>query len=228
MRLVTSSKGARTAGVDHEHWTSPQQKMNAVFRLNQGSYQAKPARRIQIPKPGSSKKRPISILTMYDRAMQALYGLALRPVSETTGDLHSYGYRLNRSAPEAIRYLSDGLERPHSLPWILKADINQCFDMISHDWLLEHIPINRDILSQFLSCGYVEGWQFTHSGEGVMQGGYISPILANMALDGMEPLLYSRYSENEFRFVRYADDYVVAAAQQKRLQSISTITSVNL
>lgn len=215
VRLVTSSKGARTAGVDHEHWTTPQQKMKAVFRLNQGLYQAKPARRIHIPKPGLSTKRPISILTMYDRAMQALYGLALRPVSETTGDPHSYGYRLNRSAPEAIRYLTEGLAHPHALPWILKADIHECFDSISHEWLIKHIPINRDILIQFLSCGYVERWQFSHSEEGVMQGGYISPILANMALDGMESLLHSQYKENEFRFVRYADDFVVAAATKK-------------
>lgn len=220
VRIITMSKGARTAGIDHEHWTNPEQKIEAVSRLNIGPYQAKPARRIHIPKPGSSQKRPISILTMFDRAMQALYGLALRPVSETTGDPHSYGYRLNRSAPDAIRYLSDGIFEPHPLPWILKGDIHQCFDQISHDWLLDHIPIQRPVLTQFLSCGYIEGWQFIQSEEGVMQGGYISPILANMALDGAESLLLSKYSADEFRLVRYADDLVVATGTKRTAEEI--------
>jgi len=223
VRIITTSKGARTAGIDHEHWNTSEQKIEAVHRLNEGQYQAQPARRIYIPKPGSTNKRPISILTMYDRAMQALYGLALRPVSETTGDPHSYGYRLNRSAPDAIRYLSEGISRPHSLPWILRGDIHQCFDQISHEWLLDHIPINGEILTQFLSCGYIEGWQFIQSDEGVMQGGYISPILANMALDGAEKLLLSKFFEHEFRFVRYADDIVVAAETKRIAEEIYDI-----
>jgi RNA-directed DNA polymerase len=114
-----------------------------------------------------------------------LSGLFLKP----GGIPHSYGYRLNRSAPDAIRYLCEGISIPHSLPWILKGDIHQCFDMISHQWFYENIPIETSVLTEFLSCGYIEGWQFNHSEEGVMQGGYISPILANMALDGMESLL---------------------------------------
>ena len=93
VKNVTQNRGKRTAGIDGAKWTTPNAKMNAALRLSEKRYKAKPLRRVSIPKPGSAKKRPLSIPTMYDRAMQALYALALSPVAESTADARSFGFR---------------------------------------------------------------------------------------------------------------------------------------
>ena len=93
VKNVTQNKGKRTAGIDGATWTTPNAKMNAALNVSDKRYKAKPLRRVYIPKPGSTKKRPLSIPTMYDRAMQALYALALSPVAESTADARSFGFR---------------------------------------------------------------------------------------------------------------------------------------
>ncbi len=86
VRRVTQTKGKRTAGVDGEKWVTPREKMNAVHTLSDKKYKAKPLKRVYIEKSDKKKKRPLSIPTIYDRAMQALYALALNPVAETSGN----------------------------------------------------------------------------------------------------------------------------------------------
>ena len=228
VRKVTTNKGKHTPGIDKELWNTPAVKMRNVLILTDKGYKAKPLRRVFIEKPGKKKKRPLGIPCMYDRAMQALYALALDPVSETTADEKSFGFRRGRSAQDACEYIFTALSRRTSPEWILEGDIKGCFDHISHDWLIDHIPMDKSVLKQFLKAGFVFQNELFPTDEGTPQGGVISPILANMALDGMQKVLSDRFHTNrlgkiDLRFknahkvnlVRYADDFIVTAATKE-------------
>lgn len=127
VRRVTENQGKRSAGVDGITWSTPESKRRAIESLRQRSYHAQPLRRVYIPKK-SGKQRPLSIPTMRDRAMQALYKLALDPIAETTGDLNSYGFRTKRSAADAIEHCFTIFGNRNPARWILEADIKSCFD----------------------------------------------------------------------------------------------------
>lgn len=228
VRKVTTNKGKHTPGIDKELWNTPAVKMRNVLILTDKGYKAKPLRRVFIEKPGKKKKRPLGIPCMYDRAMQALYALALDPVSETTADEKSFGFRRGRSAQDACEYIFTALSRRSSPEWVLEGDIKGCFDHISHDWLIDHIPMDKSVLKQFLKAGFVFQNELFPTDEGTPQGGVISPILANMALDGMQKVLSDRFHTNrlgkiDLRFknahkvnlVRYADDFIVTAATKE-------------
>ena len=116
VRRVTQNKGKKTAGIDGAKWTTPNSKMNAALKLSNEKYKATPLRRVYIPKPGTTKKRPLSIPTMYDRAMQALHALAIQPIAETTADPRSFGFRKNRSTQDACQYAFTCLSRRSSAP----------------------------------------------------------------------------------------------------------------
>src|SRR5665648_156193 len=113
--------------------------MDAALKLSDEKYKAKPLKRVFIEKPGKKKKRPFGIPTMHDRAMQALYALALDPVSEATADISSFGFRKYRSAQDACEQAFGCLCKRTSAQWILEGDIKGCFDNINHDWLLDNI-----------------------------------------------------------------------------------------
>ena len=228
VRKVTTNKGKHTPGIDKELWNTPAVKMRNVLILTDKGYKAKPLLRVFIEKPGKKKKRPLGIPCMYDRAMQALYALALDPVSETTADEKSFGFRRGRSAQDACEYIFTALSRRTSPEWVLEGDIKGCFDHISHDWLIDHIPMDKSVLKQFLKAGFVFQNELFPTDEGTPQGGVISPILANMALDGMQKVLSDRFHTNrlgkiDLRFknahkvnlVRYADDFIVTAATKE-------------
>jgi len=209
VRIVTQNKGKRTPGVDGELWNTAAEKMRAALSLTDRQYRAQPLRRIYIPKPGKDTKRPISIPTMYDRAMQALYALALQPIAETTADPRSFGFRLFRCAQDASQYAFLCLSQKGSNKWILEGDIRGCFDAISHDWLKNHIPMDQSILGQFLKAGFVFDQKLYPTDRGTPQGGLVSPILANMTLDGMEAALKERFPRTRIYLTRYADDFLV-------------------
>jgi RNA-directed DNA polymerase len=173
VRIVTQNRGKRTAGVDGELWTTASDKMQAAHSLSDQHYRAKPLRRIYIPKPGKTSKRPLSIPTMRDRALQALYTLGLQPVAETTADSRSFGFRLFKCAQDASAYAFLCLKRSTSSPWILEGDIKGCFDNISHTWLKDNIPIDKSILSQFLKCGFIFDDKFHSTDIGAPQGGIV-------------------------------------------------------
>lgn len=155
VKRVTSNKGKKTPGVDGILWQGARAKMRAVRGLRQHGYRAQPLRRIYIPKK-NGKKRPLSIPTMHDRAMQALYKLALAPVAETTADRNSYGFREGRGCADAVAAVFNALSKPNSAMWVMEGDITGCYDNITKPWLLENIPIERRILKQWLDAGYVE------------------------------------------------------------------------
>ncbi len=228
VRRVTENNGKKTPGVDQEIWDTPEKKTQAVHALKRRGYQSQPLRRVYIPKSDGKTMRPLGIPTMKDRAQQALYLLALAPAVETTADKNSYGFRQQRSCADAMEQCFKAL-RSANTQWILEGDIKSCFDKISHDWLLAHVPMDRVILQKWLKSGYMEKHVLHDTADGTPQGGIISPALANCALDGLERLLREKYPAGKrfkslggekpcVNLVRYADDFVITSKSKELLE----------
>lgn len=224
VRRVTTNKGARTPGIDGVLWDTPRKKMQAVGALRQRrGYRPLPLRRTHIPKR-NGKKRALGIPCMHDRAMQTLHLLALEPVAEQWADLNSYGFRKARSIQDAHERCQMVLAQGKAATWVLDADIEACFDSISHEWLLGHVPMDKSTLEKWLKAGYFEGDLFHTTEEGTPQGGPISPTLANMTLDGLEtrvlaaiPRPRKREPRTKVHVIRYADDLVATARTREIL-----------
>src|SRR6266699_4060375 len=227
VRRVTENQGKNTPGVDQVTWNTPQKKLDAIYSLRQRDYRPQPLRRIYIPQK-NGKKRPLGIPVMKCRAMQALYLLALDPVAETTADPNSYGFRPGRSTADAIEQCFNVLGKRNAPQWILEGDIKGCFDAISHAWLLTHIPMEKAMLKKWLKAGYMDRRVLYPTKEGTPQGGIISPVLANMTLDGLEKLLWETFPHNTKRggkyyntqvnFIRYADDFIITGRSKELLE----------
>jgi len=219
---VINNKGAKTAGVDGVVWDKKTDIVQTAKTLRRRGYKPLPLKRIYIRKR-SGKLRPLGIPTMYDRAMQALYLLALQPFAETTADLNSYGFRQFRSCRDANRQVYSALYHKNAATWVLEADIKGCFDNISHAWLLAHIPMDKQILRKWLTCGYIENHKQFPTVAGTPQGGIISPTLMNMTLDGLERLIRKHFpkgNKNKVNFIRYADDFMITATSKEVLVNI--------
>ena len=173
VRRVTENQGKNTPGVDGEPWNDPPKKWEAIHNLKRHGYQPRPLRRVYIPK-SNGKMRPLGIPTMKDRAMQALYLQALDPIAGTLADPNSYGFRKERSCADAIEQCHMALSQRTSAEWILEGDIKSCFDKISHEWLLTHIPTDKTILQQWLKAGYMDKSIFYQTTDGTPQGGIIT------------------------------------------------------
>lgn len=237
VRRVSTNKGKKTPGIDGVVWSTDREKIEAVMRLNPQTYHASALKRVYIEKFGKKEKRPLGIPTMKDRSMQALQLLALEPVAETTADRISFGFRKYRSPEDAREYAFSVLSRKDSAQWILEGDIKSCFDKISHQWIADNIPTDKRILKEFLKCGYVEKGRLYPTEEGSPQGGVISPTYANMVLDGLEPMILGVYwankkgtvsvknNRNKVHVVRFADDFIVTAANKKALEEIREMIS---
>jgi RNA-directed DNA polymerase len=223
VRRVTENQGKRTPGVDGEIWKTPATKTRAVLSLGRRGYKPQPLRRVYIPK-SNGKLRPLGIPTMKDRAMQALHLLALDPVSETTADGNSYGFRKGRAARDALAQCFIVLARRSRPEWILEADIQGCFDNISHEWMLRHVPMDKQVLRKWLKAGFIDRAQWFPTEAGTPQGGVASPTLANIVLDGLEGRLSSHFSrrtggkKSKVRLIRYADDFVITGATKEVLE----------
>jgi RNA-directed DNA polymerase len=228
VRRVTENAGKKTPGVDQRIWDTPEKKTQAVHELRRRGYQPQPLRRVYIPKSDGKTMRPLGIPTMKDRAMQALHLLALDPIAETTADKNSYGFRQQRSCADAIDQCFNALKSANT-QWVLEGDIKSCFDQISHDWLLHHVPMDRVILKKWLTAGYMEKHALHETTDGTPQGGIISPALANSALDGLERLLQEKYPKGTrpksltgerpcVNLIRYADDFVITGKSKELLE----------
>jgi RNA-directed DNA polymerase len=230
VKRVTENSGKRTPGVDGVLWKTPTQKLRAALSLLRKNYKANPLRRHYIFKK-NGKKRPLGIPTMTDRAYQALFLLALEPVSETLADKGSYGFRPKRSCHDAIERCYIHLSRKDSATWVLEGDIKGCFDHINHQWLEQNILMDKKILQQWLNAGFIENRRLFPTTEGTPQGGIISPTLANMTLDGLEACIDKAFGitirpngcrkNNPFKIhlIRYADDFIVTASEKEILEN---------
>lgn len=219
VRRVTENQGKNTPGVDKVTWSSPKSKRMAVRSLKRRGYRPQPLRRVYIPKLNGTM-RPLGIPTMKDRAMQALYLLALDPVAECRSDPNSYGFRKERACRDAIEQCFITLAKRASPHWVLEGDIKSCFDKIDHDWLLAHVPSDRAILQKWLKSGYMEKDAFFETEEGTPAGGIISPVLANLALDGLEQELKNLPNNHKVHLIRYADDFVVTGMSREQLETV--------
>ncbi len=224
VKRVTENRGKRTPGVDGKIWSSPAARWNGMRSLRHRGYRAMPLRRVYIPK-SNGKKRPLGIPCMRCRAMQALWKLALDPVAETLADPNSYGFRPERSTADAIEQCFITLAKRASPEWILEGDIRGCFDSFSHPWLLEHVTMDKAVLQRWLQAGYMDEGTLFETSAGTPQGGIISPVIANRALDGLEAAVYASVgssklarSKAQLNVVRYADDFVVTGASKDVLE----------
>jgi RNA-directed DNA polymerase len=183
--------------------------------------QPSPTRRVWIPKPGTEEKRPLGIPTMPDRALQALVKLALEPEWEAKFEPNSYGFRPGRSCHDAIAAIFTNVSK---LPkYVLDADISKCFDRINHEALLKKVntfPRMERLLRVWLKAGVLDGDTLFPTEEGTPQGGIVSPLLANIALHGLETVVTQGFPLNRKLegghwerwkpvLIRYADDFVI-------------------
>jgi RNA-directed DNA polymerase len=225
-RVTQDNTGKRTAGIDGKTALTPPERQQLVEHLRLPS-NASPLRRVWVPKPGKTERRPLGIPTIADRAAQALAKLALEPEWEAKFEPNSYGFRPGRSTQDAIKAVRMAC---YVTPkYILDADIAKCFDRIDHEALLAKLatyPRMRRAIRAWLKAGAMEGLDFTPTEMGAPQGAIISPLLANVALHGLEHAIANRDNWGgalanghrrrpevprgwDARVVRYADDFVV-------------------
>jgi len=217
-RVTQDNQGKNTAGVDGVKSLTPKQRTNLVGKLRIAG-KAKPTRRVNIPKPGTTETRPLGIPTINDRALQALVKTALEPEWEAKFEPNSYGFRPGRSCHDAIGAIFDSIR--YKAKYVLDADIAKCFDRINHNTLLDKIktyPSLRKQIKSWLKSGVMERGNISQTNEGTPQGGVISPLLANIALHGMEERIkqyaetlkgYKRDNRQSLSLIRYADDFVI-------------------
>lgn len=225
-RVTQDNQGKKTAGVDGVKSLTPKQRLELTGNLNLGT-KVSPTRRVWIPKPGTEEKRPLGIPTMKDRALQALVKLALEPEWEARFEPNSYGFRAGRSCHDAIEAIYKSIHCKSK--FILDADIAKCFDCIDQETLLIKLntfPTIRRQVRAWLKAGVMDGKQLFPTSEGTPQGGVISPLLANIALHGMEERIKQfaetidlkdyrgrqqgkRDKRRSLSLIRYADDFVI-------------------
>lgn len=222
-RVTQDNQGKNTAGVDGIKSLTPHQRSTLVDQLGQlpmGS----PTRRVWIPKPGTDQRRPLSIPTLHDRALQALVKLVLEPEWEARFEPNSYGFRPGRSVHDAIGAIFTAIEKQPK--YVLDADIAKCFERIDQEALLRKIktfPALNRLVKRWLKAGVLDNGVFVETEMGTPQGGVLSPLLANIALHGLETHIRSHFPDRTRRnpeqpgrqlhwqpqVIIYADDLVV-------------------
>lgn len=224
VRHVSSSRGF--TGIDGKKWKTSDEKMRAALSLNSKGFVATPAAmNIMLTKTG--KVRRISSLTCYDSAMQCLHAYALDPVSEATADKRSFAFRKGRSTLDTHPFVIDALSRPDSPKWLFIGDISQCYESISHSWLLRNIKVvNKAVLKAFLDSGYILAGDLFSTEDGVGLGCTLSPIIANMTLDHLQSHIYKNLPDHrdddylDGGMIRYADDIIVTARSYETAERI--------
>jgi RNA-directed DNA polymerase len=216
-RVTQDNQGKKTAGIDGVKSLTPAERLELVERLGV-TQTPKPVRRVWIPKPGTTEKRGLGIPVMDDRASQALVKLALEPEWEAKFEPNSYGFRPGRGCHDALVAIYIDINKKPK--YVLDADISKCFDKINHPALLNKLatfPTLRRIIAHWLKAGMMDGETLFPTTEGVPQGGVASPLLANIALHGLERAVQAAFPATvkvngkwiyhwQPTLIRYADD----------------------
>ncbi len=230
-RVTQENRGKRTAGVDGIASLQPHERLTLAETLRPWTDKVAPLRQISIPKPGTMERRKLGIPTMGDRARQALVKLAVEPEWEAKFEANSYGFRPGRSTHDAITAIFLSINR---LPkYGCAADIDHCFDRIGHPYLLEKLatfPRLRRLVKSWLQAGILDNGGFIPSTAGTPQGSPLSPLLANIALHGLEDALHHSLPSHQHgvtwrpTVVRYADDVVILHRDRETLEALRVQT----
>jgi RNA-directed DNA polymerase len=241
-RVTQDNTGKKTAGVDGIKSLSPAARLELAGQLKLTG-KSRPTRRVWIPKPGREERRPLGIPTMYDRALQAVVKAALEPEWEAVFETNSYGFRPGRSCHDAIKYIKNCIQG--KAKFVLDADIAKCFDRINQEALLQKIKTKGKVRQQikaWLKSGVIDQGAFTATSEGTPQGGVISPLLANIALHGLEQHIEKQFPKDSFNrirnsislygkkigspiLIRYADDFVLLCEEKAIVQRCRELIS---
>ena len=222
VKSVVESKAG--AGVDHVKWTKPLEMMKAALDLKSNNYKAQPMRVIKFLSKNTGRWRVSHILTYRDRAMSILHGYTLIPVTEALADENSFAFRPNRSTQDAHACVISALRGSDAPLWVVCADIKSFYATVQHAWLLEHTPMDKQVLSELLNMGIVfSGELFDSEGMGLSEGSNLAPYLANFCIDGLQSHIYQGIHGSDKvmsdrangRMIRYADDIIVTVRSEE-------------
>lgn len=218
-------------GMDGVRWTRPEQKMKAALALTSDGYEAKPLREIIVHSKSTGRDRRIGIPTYYDRAMQVLYSYSLAPVAEAGADRKSFAFRRGRSMLDVSAYIMEALKGKDAPEFVVVADVKACYASIQHSWPMEHTPMDKKVLREFLKCGHVfAGELFPADEVGISLGANLSPLLGNLTLDGLQKYLYDHLYPDQDNIdyldgnmIRFADDILVTVRTKKGGEKVLTL-----
>ncbi|WP_323735826.1 group II intron reverse transcriptase/maturase [Methanosphaera sp. ISO3-F5] len=235
-RVTQINGGKRTPGIDGMIILSDAERMALYYKLKERSvflHKASPVRRVYIDKK-NGKKRPLGIPTIIDRIYQMVVKLALEPRVEAWFEPCSYGFRPLRGVEHAIAKIHTST-KGHIRKWIFEGDFKSCFDTLNHDFIIKQLgnfPA-KEVIKSWLEAGYLYNGCINITSTGTPQGGIISPVLANVALHGMEDALNIEYKQHtdkigninyhntsKYIMIRYADDFVVICKTKEDAENI--------
>ncbi len=238
--MTQDNQGKKTAGIDGVKSLTTKERFELISNLKING-KSSPTRRVWIPKATKDEKRPLGIPTIVERAKQTLILLTLEPEWEAKFESNSYGFRPGRCCIDAISHIKKVIQT--KAKYVLDADLAKCFDRINHSKLLNKLGIQGKVRQQikaWLSAGVMDKGVFERTEKGTPQGGVISPLLANIALDGLEKVLEhfattlkikhpsgSNMSKRDkigsLTYIRYADDFVVLHQDKKVIKNCKQI-----
>lgn len=225
---VRANKGA--AGVDGltiEHFPDWAVKhwRQCLAKLQKGEYRPQPVKRVEIDKPDGGK-RLLGIPTVLDRVIQQAITQILSPIFDPTFSKHSYGFRPNRNAQQAVKQVNGYIKQNRKIA--VDVDLSKFFDRVNHDLLMTKLAVQikdkqlMKLIGHYLRAGIMEQGQLKPSKEGVPQGGPLSPLLSNIMLDDLDRELEKR----NHTFSRYADDFIILVKSKRAGKRVlSSITN---